>query len=55
MDAETLAKDFKGRIAFLGGIDTQQLLTCGSPDEVQAEVDMEIPMQSTPSKKSARK
>jgi uroporphyrinogen decarboxylase len=38
MDAETLARDFKGRIAFLGGIDTQQLLDRGAPDEVRAEV-----------------
>ena len=38
MDAETLARDFKGRIAFLGGIDTQQLLDHGTPDEVRAEV-----------------
>ena len=38
MDAETLAKDFKGKIAFLGGIDTQDLLVNGSPDEVAADV-----------------
>jgi uroporphyrinogen decarboxylase len=38
MDAETLARDFKGRIAFLGGIDTQHLLTLGTPDEIRAEV-----------------
>jgi uroporphyrinogen decarboxylase len=38
MDAETLARDFKGRIAFLGGIDTQLLLDRGTPDEVRAEV-----------------
>ena len=29
MDAETLARDFKGRIAFMGGIDTQHLLVHG--------------------------
>jgi uroporphyrinogen decarboxylase len=38
MDAGTLARDFKGRIAFMGGIDMQKLLTSGTPDEVRAEV-----------------
>jgi len=38
MDAETLARDFKGRIAFLGGIDTQLVLNRGTPDEVKDEV-----------------
>lgn len=38
MDAETLARDFKGRVTFMGGIDTQQLLVHGTPDEVRAEV-----------------
>jgi uroporphyrinogen decarboxylase len=38
MDAETLARDFKGRIAFCGGIDAQHLLTDGTPAEVRAEV-----------------
>lgn len=38
MDAETLARDFKGKIAFLGGVDTQYLLVRGTPDEVRAEV-----------------
>ncbi len=38
MDAERLARDFGGRIAFLGGIDTQHLLVHGSPDEVSADV-----------------
>ena len=38
MDAETLARDFGGRVAFLGGIDTQQLLVHGSPEEVRADV-----------------
>lgn len=38
MDAETLACDFKGKIAFVGGIDTQYLLVHGSPDDVRAEV-----------------
>ena len=38
MDAETLAGDFKGRIAFMGGIDTQDLLVHATPDEIEAEV-----------------
>ncbi|MEN6357520.1 MAG: uroporphyrinogen decarboxylase family protein [Armatimonadota bacterium] len=38
MDAETLARDFKGKIAFVGGIDTQHLLVHGSPEDVKAEV-----------------
>jgi len=38
MDAETLARDFKGKIAFLGGIDTQRVLNQGTPAEVKAEV-----------------
>lgn len=38
MDAETLAKRYKGRIAFLGGVDTQELLVHATPDEVKADV-----------------
>jgi len=38
MDADTLAADFKGRIAFMGGIDTQRLLVHARPDAVRAEV-----------------
>ncbi len=38
MDAETLAREFRGRIAFLGSVDTQQLLVQATPQEVQAEV-----------------
>jgi uroporphyrinogen decarboxylase len=38
MDAETLARDYKGKIAFLGGIDTQQLLVHETPEQVCAEV-----------------
>jgi uroporphyrinogen decarboxylase len=38
MDAETLARQFKGRIAFFGGIDVQHLLTQGNPNEIRAEV-----------------
>jgi uroporphyrinogen decarboxylase len=38
MDAETLARAFRGRVAFMGGIDTQQLLVHGTPDQIAAEV-----------------
>jgi uroporphyrinogen decarboxylase len=38
MDAEKLAADFNGRIAFLGGIDTQQLLVHGTPQQIRDEV-----------------
>ena len=38
MDAETLARDFKGKLAFLGGIDTQNLLVNGSPEDIRADV-----------------
>lgn len=38
MDAKTLAKRFKGRVAFLGGIDTQDLLVHATPKQVTAEV-----------------
>jgi len=38
MDAQRLARDFKGRIAFLGGIDTQDLLVNGTPEQVKADV-----------------
>jgi len=38
MDAETLARDFGGKIAFMGGVDTQYLLVHGTPGEVKADV-----------------
>jgi uroporphyrinogen decarboxylase len=38
MDAETIARDFGGRVCFFGGIDTQDLLVHGTPDAVAAEV-----------------
>jgi uroporphyrinogen decarboxylase len=38
MDAETLARDFKGRLAFMGGIDTQHLLVHGTPQEIKEDV-----------------
>ncbi len=38
MDAATLAADFGGKVAFIGGIDTQHLLVRGTPDQVRDEV-----------------
>jgi uroporphyrinogen decarboxylase len=38
MDADTLAREFGGRLAFMGGIDTQELLVHGTPDAVRREV-----------------
>jgi len=38
MDANTLARDFGGRIAFMGGIDTQDLLVHGTPEDVKRDV-----------------
>jgi uroporphyrinogen decarboxylase len=38
MDAETLSRGFKGRITFMGGIDTQQLLVHGTPEDIKVDV-----------------
>ena len=38
MEAERLARNFKGKLAFLGGIDAQELLTNGTPEQVRADV-----------------
>jgi len=38
MDAETLARDFKNDIVFVGGVDTQQLLPRATPRQVADEV-----------------
>lgn len=38
MDAAYLAAHYKGRIAFLGGIDTQDLLIHATPAQIKAEV-----------------
>lgn len=38
MEAERLAKEFKKDIAFVGGVDTQDLLVNASPEEVTKEV-----------------
>jgi uroporphyrinogen decarboxylase len=38
MDAETLGSQFGGKVAFIGGIDTQDLLVNATPQEVAADV-----------------
>ena len=38
MDAESIAREFGGQIAFYGGVDCQQLLTFGTPEDVKREV-----------------
>ncbi len=38
MDTFALARRYKGRLAFFGGISTQRLLPYGTPDEVRREV-----------------
>jgi uroporphyrinogen decarboxylase len=38
MDAADLKQDFGRELSFWGGIDTQQVLPFGSPEEVRAEV-----------------
>jgi uroporphyrinogen decarboxylase len=40
MNPEKLAEEFGGRIAFHGGIDIQQLLPSGSPNEVKERVEL---------------
>ena len=38
MDPENLKEKFAGQVAFCGGVDTQELLPGGSPDDVKAAV-----------------
>ena len=38
MDAETLARDFKGKLVFIGSIDSQDLLVNGTLDKANATV-----------------
>lgn len=38
MDAETLGRNFRGKVAFIGGIDTQDILVNYSPEQVKDEV-----------------
>jgi len=42
MDAESIAREFGGRLAFYGGIDVQQLLSFGSPAQVAATVQANV-------------
>ena len=38
MDAGTLKEDFISKVSFIGGIDTQDLLVNGTPDDVRRDV-----------------
>lgn len=38
MDAETLARNYRGKVVFVGGVDTQDLLINGTPQQVRDEV-----------------
>lgn len=38
MDADRLAREFGGKIAFMGGVDTQRVLNLGTPAQVRDEV-----------------
>jgi uroporphyrinogen decarboxylase len=38
MDAEALAREFKGRVAFMGGVDAQEMMPRASAAEIRAEV-----------------
>lgn len=38
MEAERLGNDFASKVAFVGGIDTQDLLVNGSPEQVKKDV-----------------
>ena len=38
MDAPTLRERFGGKVSFCGGVDTQQLLVHGSPEDVKAKI-----------------
>ena len=38
MDAESLSAKYRDQIVFLGGVDTQQLLPFGTPEQVRDEI-----------------
>ena len=38
MDAKNLKDKFEGKVSFCGGVDTQNLLPSGTPEEVRAKV-----------------
>jgi uroporphyrinogen decarboxylase len=46
MDAESIARDFGGKLVFHGGIDCQQLLTYGTEEDVRREVRKNIDLFS---------
>ncbi len=48
MDAQSIAAEFGGRLAFYGGIDVQRLLSYGTAEEVQAEVRANVQAFSGP-------
>lgn len=38
MSADELARQFRGQLAFMGGVDTQELLITAAPDDIKREV-----------------
>jgi uroporphyrinogen decarboxylase len=46
MDRAALARDFGSRVVFHGGVDNQQTLPFGSPDDVRREVEANISLFS---------
>jgi len=38
MEAERLSREFGGRLCWIGGVDTQELLVRGTPDQIREEV-----------------
>ncbi len=38
MEAEKLGRQFRGHLTFIGGVDTQELLPFGTPEQVKSEV-----------------
>jgi len=38
MEAENLGREFGGELVFVGGVDTQELLPFGTPEEVKNDV-----------------
>jgi uroporphyrinogen decarboxylase len=38
MDAGTLSREFRGKVAFVGGVDTQELLIRANPSQIKDEV-----------------
>ena len=38
MDAENLAKKYRDKLVFIGGVDTQHLLPFGTPQQIRDEI-----------------